>query len=162
MTRKYNPKSSIFGDIAGKLKSLFPQQNLKLGIHTSGSSLYKIGYIKDENMSPISASVELVGGSVNLRMYRVGSGGPTYKIDTISGVDKGLSYIVPKSEFDHYIYTNIPENIMGRNNISIKFDVDKNGNFVPKVDENGMLEAFINFPDPTEEILKRAKKRNTN
>ena len=106
-------------------------------------------------MHAVSACVEIEKDNVNLRIFRPGSDGPTYKIDMIEGVDKSISRIIPKSEFDHYIYTDIPENIMGRNNMSIKFIVDKNGKFVPKLDDKGMLEAFINFPDPYEKLRKK-------
>ena len=150
---RYNKNPKIFADLNGKIKAMFPQGNMKLGMHTEASNLYSIGYIKNKNMYAVSASVELEGDDVNLRIFRPGADeGPTYKIDMITSVNKTISRISPKSDFDHYIYTDIPENIMGRNNISVKFILDNDGNLVPKRDENGMLEAFINFPDPFQDL----------
>ena len=148
MKKKHNKNPNIFVNAAQKLKSIFPQDNIRIAMHTEASNLYKVGYVQNENMHAVSACVELDKDNVNLRIFRAGADGPTYKIDMIGGVDKSVSRIIPKSEFAHYIYTDIPENIMGRNNISIKFTVDRNGNFVPKLDEKGMAEAFINFEDP--------------
>lgn len=145
INKKYNKSAEAFSGVANKLKAMFPQKNIKVGMHTEASNLYDVGYIRRKDMHAVSACVELENDNVNLRIFRPGFGGPTYKIDMISGVNKSVSHVVSKAEFDHYIYTNIPENIMGRNNLSIRFIVDKDGNFVPKMDEKGMLEAFINF-----------------
>jgi len=157
MKKKYNQNSNIFKDVAQKLKTMFPQENIKIGMHTEASNLYKIGYMKNEDMHAVSACVEVGKENINLRIFRPGADGPTFKIDMINDVDKVVSYDVPKSEFDHYIHTDIPENIMGRNNMSIKFVVDKTGNLAPKVDDKGMLEAFINFEDPYEKSRRKGK-----
>ena len=154
-SKKHNKNPTVFTGIAKKLKSMFPQDNIKIGMHTEASNLYNVGYVQNKNMYAVSACVELENDNVNLRIFRPGADGVKYKIDMIEGVNKSVSYVVPKSEFDHYIYTDIPENIMGRNNISIKFIVDKDGYFVPKIDDKGMLEAFINFPDPYEKLRKQ-------
>jgi len=146
--KKYNKNPNVFADVAQKLKSMFPQDNIKIGMHTEASNLYNVGYIHNKNMYAVSACVELEKDGANLKIFRPGANGPTYKIDMIGDVDKNISHKIPKSEFDHYIYTDIPENIMGSRNISIKFTVDKNGNFTPKLDDKGMLEAFVNFEDP--------------
>ena len=145
---RYNKHSQVFKDIKLKLQSLFPQGNMKIGMHTDALNLYDIGYIQDKNMQAVSACVGVEEDRVSLRIFRPSPEGPTYKVDMITCVDQSVKTIISKSKFDHYIYTDIPENIMGRNHISIEFVLDENKNFVPKLDDKGMMKAFINFEDP--------------
>ena len=93
---KYNQNHNVFTDVAKKLKSMFPQDNIKIGMHTEASNLYNIGYVQNKNMYAVSACVEIEKDNVNLRIFRPESNGPTYKVDMFSGVNKIVRHKIPK------------------------------------------------------------------
>jgi len=147
INKKFNKHRKLFAGFDKKLRKMFPQKNIRLALHTPADNLFKIGYVKNPKMHAVSASVEFRDEDISLGLFRPGENGPTYKVDMIGGLNKELKYKIDESKFDHYIYTDIPEDIMRRNNISIEYEIDQKGNFVPKKDSKGTIRAFINFED---------------
>jgi hypothetical protein len=56
----------------------------------------------------------------------------------------------------------VPEDIMAHNHIAIEMVPDGAGGLQPNKRPDGMMDVYINFPDPTEQILKRAMERANN
>jgi len=111
-----------------------------------------------------SVLMNIVGDAVNIRAYRkpVGSvQGVLLKVDEYQGVNTESIVKLPGSEvMNHYIYHDASNDMMDQNHMTIEVVPDGNGGLKPNVQSNGMVKAYVNFPDPTEEILRQVRERN--
>ena len=106
------------------------------------------------------------GNSVNIRAYRKPTEQNTsvlYKVDEYHGVNQP-SVIKPRGSqvADHHIKHDVPEDFMAQNNMSVEVVPDGRGGLRPNVQPDGMVKVYVNFPDPTEEMLRRAIERAKN
>ncbi len=115
------------------------------------SDFKKSGLIKNPKLlnQAVSGICELVNErlSLSLRIYR-GSGkiDPKYDVDEVWDIDKEIKLVPNKGEIDdHHINCEISEDTMKRNQLTVEYVVDKEGNLRPNIQNNGMIKAFINF-----------------
>lgn len=157
---KLNPE--VFEKARERVKTAFPYNNVKMGFFMNdpaGTSIFG-------GIAKVAKTVlmNIVGDSINIRAYREPTEKNTsilYKVDEYQGVNQ-VSVIKPRgSQFrDHHIKHDVPEDMMKQNNMTIEVIPDGVGGLKPNVQSDGMVKAYINFPDPMEEILQRAKNQN--
>lgn len=135
-------------------------------------SIPKGFYIKDitkakvlsKNMIAVAVSgvCEVVGDKLNLRTYRRPTDGALvqYKVDELRGVNKAAIDLPGHEEIEgHYMTQDVPDDMMARNQMTYEFVDDGNGNLVPNTQPDGTVQAYVHFPDPAEEMMKRAVER---
>lgn len=151
----------VFEDARKSVKAAFPHEGIKIGFFTHdvpGASVFG-GIAKVAK----SALMTIVGDSVNIRAYREPTQsilGVRYKVDEYQGVNQSSVVKFPGSQVsNHYIPHNIEKDMIEQNNMSVEVVPDGHGRLKPNVQPDGMVKAYINFPDPTEEILRRVQER---
>ncbi len=159
---KLNPE--VFEKARERVKIAFPYNNVKMGFFTNdpaGASVFG-------GIAKVAKTVlmNIVGDSVNIRAYREPTEQNTsvlYKVDEYQGVNQA-SVVKPRGSQvpDHHIQHDVPEDMMKQNNMTIEVVPDGVGGLRPNVQPDGMVKAYINFPDPMEEILRRAKEQAKN
>ena len=159
---KLNPE--VFEKARERVKTAFPYNNVKMGFFTNdpaGASVFG-------GIAKVAKTVlmNIVGDSVNIRAYREPTEQNTsvlYKVDEYQGVNQA-SVVKPRGSQvpDHHIQHDVPEDMMKQNNMTIEVVPDGVGGLKPNVQPDGMVKAYINFPDPMEEILRRANERAKN
>ncbi len=159
---KLNPE--VFEKARERVKTAFPYNNVKMGFFTNdpaGASVFG-------GIAKVAKTVlmNIVGNSVNIRAYREPTEQNTsvlYKVDEYQGVNQA-SVVKPRGSQvpDHHIQHDVPEDMMKQNNMTIEVVPDGVGGLKPNVQPDGMVKAYINFPDPMEEILRRANERAKN
>ena len=159
---KLNPQ--VFEKARERVKTAFPYNNVKMGFFTNdpaGASVFG-------GIAKVAKTVlmNIVGDSVNIRAYREPTEQNTsvlYKVDEYQGVNQA-SVVKPRGSQvpDHHIQHDVPEDMMKQNNMTIEVVPDGVGGLKPNVQPDGMVKAYINFPDPMEEILRRAKEQAKN
>jgi hypothetical protein len=100
---------------------------------------------------------EIAGDSLRLRTYRLPREASTvrYKIDEIEDVNKILIDYTHHDEIEnHYISQDIPDDMMDRNQMTLEYVSDDQGNLRPNVQSDGTIKTYINFPDPTAESIQ--------
>ncbi|MDE2218724.1 MAG: hypothetical protein KGJ58_04785 [Patescibacteria group bacterium] len=162
--RRNKLNSEVFEKARERVKAAFPYDNVKMGFFTNdpaGASVFG-------GIAKVAKTVlmNIVGDSVNIRAYREPTKQNTsvlYKVDEYRGVNQD-SVVKPRGSqvSDHHIQHDVPEDMMKQNNMSIEVVPDGAGGLKPNVQPDGMVKAYINFPDPTEEMLRRAKERAKN
>ena len=107
--------------------------------------------------------MNIVGDSVDIRAYRKPAKPGTdvvFKVDEYKDVNKNTTPKLPGSQVqDHYIKHEATDDMMEQNNMSIEVVPDGLGGLKPNVQPDGMVKVYINFPDPMEEIRRRAFER---
>ena len=159
---KLNPE--VFEKARERVKTAFPYDNVKMGFFTNdpaGASVFG-------GIAKVAKTVlmNIVGDSVNIRAYREPTEQNTsvlYKVDEYQGVNQA-SVVKPRGSQvpDHHIQHDVPEDMMKQNNMTVEVVPDGVGGLKPNVQPDGMVKAYINFPDPMEEILRRANERAKN
>jgi len=159
---KLNPQ--VFEEARQRVKAAFPYEGLKMGFFTNdpaGASVFG-------GIAKVAKTVlmNIVGDSVNIRAYREPteqSASILYKVDEYRGVNQ-TSMIKPRGSQvpNHHIKHDVPEDMMEQNNMSIEVVPDGLGGLKPNVQPDGMVNTYVNFPDPTAEILRRALERAQN
>lgn len=155
---------SVFGEALQRVKNAFPYGGINLGFFThdpAGASVFG-GIAKTAK----SVLMSIRGDSVDIRAYRepkIPNATVLYKVDETRGANKAVVVIPEGHEIpDHHISHDIQEDMMRQNNMSVEMVPDGKGGLMPNVQPDGTVEAYINFPDPTEEILRRARERAQN
>lgn len=158
---KLNP--GVFEDARQRVKAAFPYEGLKMGFYTEdpqGASVFG-------GIAKVAKTVlmNIVGDSVDIRSYRKPAKPGTtvvFKIDEYKGVNKNTTPKIPGSQVrDHYIKHEATDDMMEQNNMSIEVVPDGLGGLKPNIQPDGMVKAYINFPDPMEEIRRHAMERAT-
>jgi len=159
---KLNPQ--VFEKARERVKAAFPYDNVKMGFFTNdpaGASVFG-------GIAKVAKTVlmNIVGDSVTIRAYRKPTEQNTsvlYKVDEYQGVNQA-SVVKPRGSQvpDHHIKHDVPEDMMKQNNMTVEVVPDGVGGLKPNVQPDGMVKAYINFPDPTEEILRRAVEQTKN
>src|SRR3989344_114140 len=159
---KLNPE--VFEKARERVKTAFPYEGLKMGFFTNdpaGASVFG-------GIAKVAKTVlmNIVGDSVNIRAYREPkeqSTGVLYKVDEYRGVNRA-GVVKPKGAEtpDHHLRHDIEKNMMEQNNMTVEVVPDGHGGLKPNVQPDGMVRAYINFHDPTEEIVQRARERAEN
>lgn len=110
-----------------------------------------------------SVLMNIVENTVHIRAYRKPakpSKDVLWKVDEYRNVDQPSMKKLRGSRFsDHHIKHDIPTDMMKRNNLNIEVVPDGRGGLQPNIQHNGMVKAYINFPDANEETLRRAEER---
>ena len=159
---KLNP--SVFEDARQRVKAAFPHEGLKLGFYTNdpqGASVFG-------GIAKVAKTVlmNIVGDSVDIRAYREPTKPGTdvvFKVDEYKGVNKNTTPKLPGSQVrDHYIKHDATDDMMEQNNMSVEVVPDGLGGLKPNIQSDGTVKAYINFPDPTEKILRQAMRRAEN
>ena len=155
---KLNP--SIFGAAREALEKAFPYQGLKRGF-----------FIKDfKNVDAFpqgmrdkasGAVVESRGSVLTLRVYRDSDEAHLkHDVDEYRAVDRAVIDQPAKGDIEnHHITHSQEEDMMARNHMTVEYVSDGKGGIQPNIGPDGMVQTYVNFPDPTEEILRRAKER---
>jgi len=147
-------------DSKNNLKKTFPHTNIKKAFYISDFKNAKLlpGGMRSVGLSAV---FELYGEELNMRVYRSsGKSDPLYDVDEIRAVNKEVINQPSKSEIEnHHINHNIQEDMMKRNQLTVEFIEDGKGGFKPNTQPDGMVKAYINFPDPIEEIKKKYSKK---
>jgi len=114
----------------------------------------------------VSAVVNIVGDSLHLRTYREPKNsiaGVRYKVDERRDINKEEIVVLRGSEVpNHYIAHGVPEDMMANNQMTVEVVYDGKGGLMPNTQPDGMVKAYINFPDPTEQLIKEALERAKN
>lgn len=152
----------VFEEAQRRVKTAFPYGGLKIGFFTNdpaGASVFG-------GIAKVAKTVlmNIVGDSVNIRAYRKPTKQSTsvlYKVDEYRGVNQA-SVVKPRGSQvpNHHILHDVPEDMMEQNNMTVEVVPDGVGGLKPNVQPDGMVKAYINFPDPTEEMLRRAIENN--
>lgn len=159
--RRNKLKPEVFEEARKDVKASFPYEVVRIGFFThdpAGASVFG-------GIAKVAKSVlmTIVGDSVNIRAYRepVSSvEGVLYKVDEYHGVNHANVIKIPGSQVpNHYIPHDIEKDMIEQNNMSVEVVPDGHGNLKPNVQPDGMVKAYVNFPDPTEEILRQAMER---
>ena len=98
----------------------------------------------------VSAAIEIRNEDANVRVYRKPDPGDKhdYDVDEIRSANKRVVTQPAKSEIsDHWLKGSIPNDLMGRNNLSVELVPDGVGGLKPNVQPDGTVMAFINFMD---------------
>jgi hypothetical protein len=159
---KLNPQ--VFEDALQRVKAAFPYEGLKMGFFTNdpaGASVFG-------GIAKVAKSVlmNIDGNSVNIRSYREPKEQNTsvlYKVDEYRHVNQP-SVIKPRGSqvSDHHIKHDVAEDFMAQNNMTVEVVPDGQGGLRPNVQPDGMVKTYVNFPDPTEEMLRNAIERAQN
>ena len=158
---KLNP--DVFENARQRIRAAFPYEGLKIGFYTEdpqGASVFG-------GIAKVAKAVlmNIVGDSVDIRAYRKPAKQGTdiiFKVDEYKGVNKEITPKLHGSRVqDHYIKHEAVEDMMEQNNMSIEVIPDGLGGLKPNVQPDGMVKAYINFPDPMKEIQRRAMERAT-
>jgi hypothetical protein len=150
-----NPE--VFEEARKRVESVLPHNNIKKGFFIrdfKGASV--LGGMASV---AVSAVVNIVGDSLNLRTYRLpkqtGSG-LLYKVDETRGINKQKVQVLKGSEIkNHHIHHDVPEDMMQQNNVTLEVVQDGVGGLKPNVGPDGMVKAYVNFPDSTQEMLRK-------
>jgi hypothetical protein len=159
---KLNPQ--VFEKARERVKAAFPYDNVKMGFFTNdpaGASVFG-------GIAKVAKTVlmNIVGDSVDIRAYREPTDHNTsvlYKVDEYRGVNQA-SVVKPRGSQvpNHHILHDVPEDMMEQNNMTVEVVPDGVGGLKPNVQPDGTVKAYINFPDPTEEMLRRVVERAKN
>lgn len=151
----------VFEEARKEVKAVFPYEGIKIGFFTHDSA----GASVFGGIAKVAKSVlmTIIGDSVNIRAYRepVSSiKGVLYKVDEYHGANHSKLVKLPGSDVpNHYIPHDIEKDMIEQNNMSVEVVPDGYGRLMPNVQSDGMVKAYVNFPDPTEEMLRRARDR---
>jgi len=153
---KLNPQ--VFEEARQRIKTAFPYEGLKIGFFTNdpaGAGVFG-------GIAKVAKTVlmNIVDGSVNIRAYREPTEqntGILYKVDEYRDVNH-MDIIKPRGSRvpNHHIKHNVPDDMMEQNNMSVEIVPDGRGGLKPNVQPDGMVKTYVNFPDPTKEILRSA------
>ena len=159
--RRNKLDKEVFEDARKDVKAAFPYEGIKMGFFThdpAGASVFG-------GIAKVAKSVlmTIVGDSVNIRAYREPTQstlGVRYKVDEYQGVNQASVVKLHGSQVpNHYIPHDIEKEMIDQNNMSVEVVPDGQGRLKPNVQPDGMVKAYVNFPDPTEEILRQAQER---
>lgn len=139
-----------------RVETAIPYNGIKKGFYIADSKSMSVlgGMAK----VAIRAVVNIVGDSLNLRLYRLpkkDEQGLRYKVDERRGINKEKIQVLRGSEvLNHHIGHDVSEDMMVHNNITVEVVYDGAGGLKPNVGPDGMVKAYVNFPDPTPEMIK--------
>lgn len=165
MKKKQNELNhKAFEEARRRVEKAFPYGGVKKGFYIK--DLKETGVLGSMVKVAVSAVVNIVGDSLNLRTYRHPKepGSDTrYKVDELRGINKNTVELLAGHEVpNHHISHDVPEDMMMHNNMTVEMIGDGQGGLRPNVQPDGMVKTYINFPDPTEEILRKARERAKN
>lgn len=159
---KLNPK--VFEEAAQRFKSVFPYEGIKMGFYSDdpqGASVFG-GIAKVAKTVLMSIS----GNSINIRAYREPKQsvkGVLFKVDEYRNVDQPIIEQLDGSEvLNHHIGHNAYEDMMTQNQMTFESVPDGAGGLKPNIRPDGTVKTYVNFPDPTSEMLRDLSKRTAN
>jgi hypothetical protein len=137
------------------LEAMYPQISRR-GFFISNLNEAKVLPEKMKSIA-VGAVCEIAGDSLTLRSYRrpKGPSDLSYKVDEYRDVNKEILGLPSHREIkNHHIKHDVPEDMMSRNQMTFEFIFDGEGDLRPNIQPNGMITAYVNFPDPTVETIK--------
>lgn len=165
MKRKKNELNhEVFEEARRRVEQAFPYTGIKKGFYIK--DIKSTGALGSMLKVAVSAVVNIVGDTLHLRTYRHPKEEGSqirYKVDELRGVNKYVVEVLAGREVsNHHIEHDVPEDMMAQNNMTFEVVADGEGGLRPNVQPDGTVQAYINFPDPTEEILRQALERQKN
>ncbi len=147
--RKNKNNKDEFEKIRKQISILFPQK-IKLGFYIQN---YKDSRgVKNQKLKNVLASgvAFIEGDQVDFRQYRhADKGTHQFDVDEIEGINKDYVMVKSKNDIqDHHLDKSIPDDLMSKRNLVLEVIEDKDGTFRLNSDGNGMVRAYISFPDP--------------
>lgn len=156
MKRKQNKLNhKIFERARNTLISAFPK-GIKLAFYVAN--------FKNIEELPVgmrgagtSGVCELEGENLNMRIYREsGKTNPRYDVDEIRSINREITLLPSKKEIEnHHINEEIRDDIMARNQLTAEFVNNGKGELKLNVQPDGTVRTFINFENPTKELIKK-------
>lgn len=160
--RKNDLNHEAFEEARRRLEKSFPYGGIKKGFYIKG--LKEAGILGSRIKVAVSAVVNVVGDKLHLRTYRLpkeSGSGIRYKVDEVRGVNREVVELLAGHEVpDHHITHDVPEDMMRQNNLTIEMVPDGDGGLTPNVKEDGLVQAYINIPDPEEALRKSIEERS--
>lgn len=157
--KKSKIETEIFTKAREKLLTMFPQVSKKAFYISNfkNSKVFPKGWV-DTYESIIG---EITRNPFILRAHRKLEGVSLvkYKVDELNIETKKWRATHNKIK-GHRIENNISEDMMERNQMTVDFISDDNGNLKPNIQPDGMVKVYINFPDPIEELKRSLVKKN--
>jgi len=156
MKKINNYKFSEFHKIKEQIEQSFPQK-MKVGFYLKNFKTSSVSSNPKLNKVIAGSVVEIRGDLANLRIYRTAdSGNHLYDVDEKEGVNKSsLKVKKPQEIRDHHLNKNIPDDMMSANNLMLEVIENADGTLSLNANEHGMVNAFVNFPDPRDSFIKK-------
>lgn len=133
------------------IEKAFPQK-MNVGFYIKDFKTSSFANNQKLQVTVASGSVQIRNDSANLRIYRKADKGEhLFDVDEIDAVNKNIKIIKsPEDIKNHHLNKSIPEDIMSTNNLTLEVIENEDGTLSFSRDENGMIKALVNFPDPRE------------